>query len=88
MVLSCRSIVTASCETNIFFIAGVLPFSATEVVSRQLSVTELSTGTRKKITADVDPSAKIKLQLFPVDEVTRIGLEKVSFLWVTTLCSS
>lgn len=26
---------------------------------------------------EIDPSAKIKLQLFPVDDATRAGLEKV-----------
>ncbi|CAI9282183.1 unnamed protein product [Lactuca saligna] len=56
---------------------------ASEVLSQQLSVSEASTKTRKEVTTlelksgkVVDPSTKIKLQLFPVDEVTRIGLEK------------
>lgn len=55
------------------------------MLSQQLSVSEASTETRKEVTTlelksgkVVDPSTKIKLQLFPVDEVTRIGLEKVS----------
>ncbi|XP_021982204.1 TSL-kinase interacting protein 1 isoform X4 [Helianthus annuus] len=52
--------------------SGVLSVSATEVVNRQLSVSEGCIGTKK----EVDPLTKIKLQLFPVDEVTRIGLEK------------
>ncbi|KAI7748282.1 hypothetical protein M8C21_021026 [Ambrosia artemisiifolia] len=54
--------------------SGVLSVSAAEVVNRQLSVSEECMGTKK----EVDPLTKIKLQLFPIDEVTRIGLEKIS----------
>ncbi|KAI3725641.1 hypothetical protein L1987_65432 [Smallanthus sonchifolius] len=50
----------------------VLSASATEAANRQLSVSEGCIGTKKEI----DPLTKIKLQLFPIDEVTRIGLEK------------
>ncbi|KAL8251659.1 hypothetical protein R6Q59_035352 [Mikania micrantha] len=50
----------------------VLSVDATEAVNQQLSVTEGCIGTK----IEVDPLTKIKLQLFPIDEVTRIGLEK------------
>ncbi|KAJ0915924.1 hypothetical protein HanPSC8_Chr06g0255591 [Helianthus annuus] len=53
-------------------IARVLSVSAREVVNRQLSVSEGCIETKK----EVDPLTKIKLQLFPIDEVTRLGLEK------------
>ncbi|XP_024977527.1 TSL-kinase interacting protein 1 [Cynara cardunculus var. scolymus] len=62
--------------------SGVLPFSATAVLSRDFSVSESCIETRKEATplelkhGKVDPLTKIKLQLFPVNEVTRIGLEK------------
>ncbi|GJX25236.1 hypothetical protein Tco_0231532 [Tanacetum coccineum] len=54
-----------------------------DLLSRQLSESKLPLGrTRKEVTAlqlksgEVDPLTKIKLQLFPVDEVTRIRLNK------------
>lgn len=54
-----------------------------DVLNQQLSASEPSIETRKEATKlelksgeVVDPSTKIKLQLFPVNEVTRIGLEK------------
>ncbi|KAJ9561469.1 hypothetical protein OSB04_006629 [Centaurea solstitialis] len=62
--------------------SGVLPFSATAVLGRELSVSEPCIETRKEASplelkdGQVDPLTKIKLQLFPVNEVTRIGLEK------------
>lgn len=56
---------------------------ASEVLNQQLSTSEPCIETRKEATRlepkskeVVDSSTKIKLQLFPVDEVTRIGLEK------------
>ncbi|XP_076925867.1 TSL-kinase interacting protein 1-like [Bidens hawaiensis] len=49
----------------------VLSVNATEVVNQHLSVTEGCIGTKQ----EVDPLTKIKLQLFPIDEVTRSGLE-------------
>lgn len=58
---------------------GPAPKEASDVLSRQLSESKLP---RKDVTTlqlksgEVDPLTKIKLQLFPVDEVTRIRLIK------------
>ncbi|KAK1432339.1 hypothetical protein QVD17_09235 [Tagetes erecta] len=52
--------------------SAVLSVSVTEAVNQQLAVSEGLIGSKK----EVDPLTKIKLQLFPIDEVTRIGLEK------------
>ncbi|KAI3499763.1 hypothetical protein L1887_35572 [Cichorium endivia] len=58
---------------------------ASEVLNQQLSASEPFIETKKEEkklelksgeVVDLDPSTKIKLQLFPVNEVTRIGLEK------------
>ncbi|XP_076948326.1 TSL-kinase interacting protein 1-like [Bidens hawaiensis] len=50
-----------------------LSVNATEVVNQKLSVNEGCIGGTRQ---DIDPLTKIKLQLFPIDEVTRSGLEK------------
>ncbi|PWA65995.1 hypothetical protein CTI12_AA330590 [Artemisia annua] len=61
---------------------GSAPKEASDVLSRQLSESKLPIGTRKDVTTlqlksgELDPLTKIKLQLFPVDEVTRIRLIK------------
>lgn len=63
-------------------VTGVLPFPATQESSKQLSRSKSIKDTKKEIlelaakTGQVHPSTKIKLQLFPIDEGTRIGLEK------------
>lgn len=61
---------------------GMLPSTSGRLLDQQLAATQSSSmqtidqvPTTKN---SADQSRKIKLQLFPIDEVTREGLEKVS----------
>lgn len=63
---------------------GKLPFSAAQVLGGKLLPNRVtSIGETTKIVPALElkagqlhPSLKIKLQLFPIDECTRLGLEK------------
>lgn len=62
--------------------AGVLPSTAAQLLGQQLATqTSFPQTTEELPTTEITtdqfhPSTKIKLQLFPIDEVTREGLEK------------